>query len=112
MDGTESAEQAIELLQQLGLKEYEACCFVGLTRLDTGTAKRLSEITEVPRTRVYDAIRVLEAQVLVEIQHSNPQRFRAAPLGEATETPRAQYEDRVARLSRSLAGSTALGAGA
>jgi sugar-specific transcriptional regulator TrmB len=95
-------EEAIEILQQLGLKEYEARCFVGLSRLHTGTAKQLSEMTEVPRTRVYDAIRVLEAQGLVEIQHSSPQQFRAVPLDEATETLRDQYEDRVERLDKAL----------
>jgi sugar-specific transcriptional regulator TrmB len=95
-------EEAIEVLQQLGLKEYEARCFVGLSRLHTGTAKQLSEMTEVPRTRVYDAIRVLEAQGLVEIQHSSPQQFRAVPLDEATETLRDQYEDRVERLHDAL----------
>ncbi|WP_135662141.1 TrmB family transcriptional regulator [Halorhabdus rudnickae] len=98
-----NVEQAIEILQQLGLKEYEARCLVGLTRLDSGTAKQLSEITEVPRTRVYDAIRVLEAQGLVEIQHSSPQRFRPVSLEEATETLRDQYEDRVERLHDALA---------
>ena len=102
MDTPERQEEAIEVLQQLGLKEYEARCFVGLTRLDTGTAKRLSDLTEVPRTRVYDAIRVLEAQGLVEIQHSSPQRFRAVSLEEATETLRDQYEDRVKRLHDAL----------
>jgi sugar-specific transcriptional regulator TrmB len=100
---TENAlEEATEVLQQLGLKEYEAQCFVGLSRLSTGTAKRLSEITDVPRTRVYDAVRVLEAQGLVEIQHSSPQRFRAVPLEEATETLRDQYETRVDRLGNAL----------
>ncbi len=102
MSKTEKSEEAIELLQQLGLKEYEARCFVGLSRLNTGTAKKLSETTEVPRTRVYDAIRVLEAQGLVEVQHSSPQRFRAVPLPEATETLRDQYEDRVQRLQDAL----------
>ncbi|MFD1597408.1 TrmB family transcriptional regulator [Halobellus rarus] len=102
MDASENIEEAIEVLQQLGLKEYEARCFVGLTRLETGTAKKLSELTEVPRTRVYDAIRVLEAQGLVEIQHSSPQRFRAVSLDEATETLRDQYEDRVERLHDAL----------
>lgn len=97
-----NVEEAIEVLQQLGLKEYEARCFVGLTRLNTGTAKKLSELTEVPRTRVYDAIRVLEVQGLVEIQHSSPQQFRAVPLDEATETLRDQYEDRVDRLHDAL----------
>ena len=95
-------EEAIEVLQQLGLKEYEARCFVGLSRLHTGTAKQLSEMTEVPRTRIYDAIRVLEAQGLVEVQHSSPQQFRAVPLEEATETLRDQYEDRVDRLQDAL----------
>lgn len=102
MDTNEGQDQAIEVLQQLGLKEYEARCFVGLSRLNSGTAKKLSEMTEVPRTRVYDAIRVLEAQGLVEIQHSSPQQFRAVPLKEATKTLRDQYETRVDRLRDAL----------
>jgi DNA-binding MarR family transcriptional regulator len=102
MDTTESTNEAIEVLQQLGLKEYEARCFVGLARLETGTAKKLSDITEVPRTRVYDAIRVLEAQGLVEVQHSSPQRFRAVSLEQAAETLHDQYEDRVERLQDAL----------
>lgn len=102
MDTSEKVQDAIEVLQQLGLKEYEARCFVGLSRLQTGTAKRLSEMTEVPRTRVYDAIRVLEAQGLVEIQHSNPQQFRATPLNEAIDTLQDQYEARVERLQNAL----------
>ena len=102
MDTPENVAEAVEVLQQLGLKEYEARCFVGLARLNTGTAKKLSELTEVPRTRVYDAIRVLEAQGLVEIQHSSPQQFRAVPLEEATETLRDQYEERVERLHDAL----------
>jgi DNA-binding MarR family transcriptional regulator len=102
MSSNDTIDEAVELLQQLGLKEYEARCFVGLSRLPTGTAKQLSEITDVPRTRVYDAIRVLEAQGLVEIQHSSPQQFRAVPLEEATETLRDQYETRVERLTRAL----------
>ena len=102
MDTNANVEEAIGVLQQLGLKEYEARCFVGLTRLNTGTAKKLSDLTEVPRTRVYDAIRVLEVQGLVEIQHSSPQQFRAVPLEEATETLRDQYEERVERLQNAL----------
>lgn len=102
MSTDDTANEAIEVLQHLGLKEYEAKCFVGLSRVESGTAKQLSEITDVPRTRIYDAIRVLEAQGLVEIQHSSPQRFRAVPIEEATETLRDQYEDRVERLQKAL----------
>ncbi|WP_227133096.1 TrmB family transcriptional regulator [Halorubellus salinus] len=102
MSTDETSEAAIEVLQELGLKEYEAKCFVGLSRISTGTAKQLSEITDVPRTRVYDAVRLLEAQGLVEVQHTSPQRFRAVPIEEATQTLRDQYEARVDRLANAL----------
>ena len=102
MTTLENVREAVEVLQQLGLKEYEARCFVGLSRLSAGTAKQLSEMTDVPRTRVYDAVRILEAQGLVEIQHSSPQKFRAVSMSEATETLRDQYETRVDRLQRAL----------
>ena len=98
---SDNQEQAAGLLQQLGLKEYEAKCFVALSRMEKATAKDISEITDVPRTRVYDAIRVLEAQGLVEIQHTNPRQYRAVPLSEATETLRQQYESRMDELEES-----------
>lgn len=102
MSTIDDQERAIEILQQLGLKEYEANCYVGLSRTNSATAKALSEITSVPRTRVYDAIRVLESRGLVEIQHSNPQRFRAVPLSEAIGTLRAQFEARFESLNESI----------
>ncbi len=95
-------QQAIELLQNLGLKEYEAKCFVALSRLPKGTAKEISENSDVPRTRVYDAIRVLEAKGLVEVQHSNPQQFRSVPIEEAAETLRREYESRTETLVETL----------
>ena len=102
MVDNDKQEQAAGLLQQLGLKEYEAKCFVALMRKETATAKEVSEIADVPRTRVYDAIRVLEAQGLVEIQHTNPRQYRAVPLEEAAKTLRRQYESRVDELEETL----------
>jgi len=102
MSGDQVQEEAVAELQQFGLKEYEAKCFVGLTRLDTGTAKTLGQITDVPRTRVYDAVRVLESKGLVEIHHSSPRQFRAVSLEEAMATLRDQYETRLERVEASL----------
>lgn len=98
MDNYTDQEQAVELLQQLGLSEYEARSFVALTRMPQGTAKEISEVSDVPRTRVYDAVRVLESKGLVEIQHSNPQQFRSVPIEEATETLKSEYESRTETL--------------
>ena len=96
-------DRAITLLEELGLKQYEAKAFVALTRLPEGTAKRVSEISEVPRTRVYDAVRTLESKGLVEIQHTSPQRFRAVTIDEAANTLRSEYEDRTDSLRDALA---------
>jgi sugar-specific transcriptional regulator TrmB len=104
MDDLSSKQQAIEQLQQLGLKEYEARAFVALARLPSGTAKDVSEIAEVPRTRVYDAVRVLETKGLVEIQHSSPQVFRAVSIEEAVETLLGEYQSRTEQLEDALQG--------
>jgi sugar-specific transcriptional regulator TrmB len=104
MDDTSNQNQAIELLQQLGLKEYESKSFVALARRQQGTAKDISETSEVPRTRVYDAIRVLESKGLVETQHSNPQVFRAVTIDEAVNTLQSEYIDRTESLRSVLRG--------
>ncbi len=103
MKNASNHDQAVELLQKLGLKEYEAKCLVALSRLPKATAKEISETSDVPRTRVYDAIRVLESKGLVEIQHSNPKQFRAVPIAEAGETLRQEYESRTETLVEALA---------
>ncbi|WP_459194008.1 TrmB family transcriptional regulator [Halosimplex sp. J119] len=102
MDDLANQDRAVELLQQLGLKEYEAKSFVALSRLPAGTAKDISDVSEVPRTRVYDAARVLETKGLVEVQHSNPQRFRAVSVDEAVMILQNEYEDRTESLRETL----------
>ncbi|MXR40127.1 TrmB family transcriptional regulator [Halobaculum sp. WSA2] len=92
------------MLQQLGLKEYEARSFVALARQRQATAKEISDTSEVPRTRVYDAIRVLEAKGLVETQHTNPQVFRAVSIDEAIGTLQTEYERRTESLRDALDG--------
>ncbi len=104
MEDISNESQAVGLLQQLGLKEYEARSFVALSRRPYGTAKEISESSEVPRTRVYDAVRVLESKGLVEVQHSNPQQFRAVSVDEAVKTLRMEYEQRIESLREALSG--------
>ncbi|MFC6962972.1 TrmB family transcriptional regulator [Halocatena marina] len=93
---------AIETLESLGLKQYEAECFTALTRLSYGTAKEISDATDVPRTRVYDAVEQLQREGLVDIQHSSPQQFRAISVTEATALLRQRFNARLTRLQTSL----------
>ncbi len=104
MDGASNRAQAVELLQELGLKEYEARCFVALARLRRGTAREIGEVSEVPRTRVYDAVRVLEAKGLVEVQHTSPQQFGAVTVEEAIEILGETFEERIDSLEAALVG--------
>lgn len=104
MDERSNREQSIELLQRLGLKEYEAKSFVALAPRQRGTAKDISEASEVPRTRVYDAVRVLESKGLVETQHTNPQVFRAVSIDEAVNTLQTEYVERAESLRDALSG--------
>lgn len=95
-------DETVAHLQDLGLKEYEARCFVALTRLPAATAKKISEHSEVPRTRVYDAVGVLKAEGLVEVQHRSPQRFRAVSVEEAAATLRERFDDQIDTLESQL----------
>lgn len=99
---SDDRDHAVELLQDLGLKTYEARCFTALSQLEQGTAKDISEITDVPRTRVYDAMESLQSRGLVEIHHGSPQRYRSLPLDEALATIREQFDSRIERLEDRL----------
>ncbi|AXG08359.1 TrmB family transcriptional regulator (plasmid) [Haloplanus rubicundus] len=90
------------MLQKLGLKQYEAACFVALSRLPHATAKEISEISDVPRTRVYDAVGVLESKGLVETHHASPKQFRVIPVDDATDVLRSEYQSTTETLRETL----------
>lgn len=100
--GTADHDRAVELLKELGMKTYQAECFAALNTIPSGTAREISEVADVPRTRVYDATEALAEQGFIEVQHTNPQRFRSIPLSEAVRTLREQYEHRIERLHETL----------
>jgi HTH-type transcriptional regulator, sugar sensing transcriptional regulator len=75
--------EAVESLSRLGLSGYEAQVFVALQRTESATARDVARITEVPRSQVYSAAEGLEAQGLIDVQHSSPLRYRAVELEEA-----------------------------
>ncbi|WP_253737091.1 TrmB family transcriptional regulator [Halohasta salina] len=102
MNDTGTSADVVEQLQQFGLKTYEAQCFVALSRVPQATAREISEISDVPRTRVYDAVEVLETNGLVTVQHTNPQVFRAVEISEAVDTLRRTYESRLRSVEESL----------
>ena len=93
---------AVEQLEQFGLSTYAARTFVALVTLGTATAKDVSGVADVPRTRVYDAIDELHERGLVDVQQSSPKEFWAI----STETTSRKFERetdyRLSILTRAL----------
>lgn len=75
MTSIDSRAEAIEALEEFGLSAYAARTFVALTGLGSGTAKDVAEVSDVPRTRVYDAVEELSDMGLVDVQHASPKEF-------------------------------------
>jgi sugar-specific transcriptional regulator TrmB len=90
--------ETTSLLESLGLTEYEARCFVALTRVGQGTARDVAEVADVPRPRVYDSVESLQKRGLADVQDAQPRRFRAPDPHDAVETIRREYGRRLDRL--------------
>ena len=104
MDSGENPHDvAVEQLERLGLSSYAAQTFVGLASLGTGTARDVSQVTEVPRTRVYDAIDELQSRGLVDVQQSSPKKFWSISADTASRTFRRELQRRTETLQGALA---------
>lgn len=74
-DVSKPREAAITQLEAFGLSTYAARTFVALISLGEGTAQDVSDVANVPRTRVYDAATELREYGLVDVQNTSPRRF-------------------------------------
>ncbi|NHN46979.1 TrmB family transcriptional regulator [Halostella sp. JP-L12] len=97
-----NVEEATAALQELGLTEYEARCFVALARMTTGTAKEISQVAEVPRSRVYDTVERLDERGLVDVQHSEPREYKAVPTEVAFRRLQEDYDSRIEAAENAL----------
>lgn len=94
--------QAVEELQAVGLTEYEAKCFVTLSRISSGTAKDVGEVGDIPRSRVYDLAERLQEQGLIEIQDGSPRKFRAVSPTLAVEKLKREFLDHLDAVAEAL----------
>jgi sugar-specific transcriptional regulator TrmB len=102
MSRNEHRTRAIDSLESLGLREYEAKCFVALAQLSEGTAKEVSKAASVPRTRVYDSLERLQDRGLVDVRGSNPREYRGVPVETAVRTLENEFEAHLDTVSDNL----------
>lgn len=92
----------IEQLEAFGLSAYAARTFVALVSLGEGTAQDVSDVSDVPRTRVYDAVEELRSRGLVDVQQSTPKRFWAISSETTGRRFEREYTNRANRLVEAL----------
>lgn len=64
-------------LEKLGLTENEAKAYVGLVSLREATAREIHELTNVPRAKIYEILKMLAKKGFLEIRQGSPTYFRA-----------------------------------
>ncbi len=80
-----SEKNAIKALRDLGLTEYEAKVYTALTRIKAGIASEIHQISGIPRSAVYGALKKLVMRGIVEVQPSKPMRYKVADPSAALE---------------------------
>ncbi|HIH74237.1 MAG TPA: TrmB family transcriptional regulator [Methanosarcina sp.] len=69
--------QLILNLERLGLTENEAKAYVGIVSLREATAREVHELTNVPRAKIYEVLKILAKKGYLEIRQGSPTYFRA-----------------------------------
>ena len=64
-------------LMKIGLTEYEAKTYVALLRLGIARGPEISKESGVPKTRIYDVLKILANKGLIEIVEERPMVFKA-----------------------------------
>lgn len=93
---------AVGQLEQFGLSSYAAQTFVALSGLGSGTARDISDVSEVPRTRVYGAIDELRDYGLVDVMKTSPKQFWAISAESASRTLEQDLKQRTDILRTAL----------
>lgn len=98
----DDGQAAIDSLEELGLTEYEARCFVALTRVPHATAKEVGKVADIPRSRVYETMERLQQRGLIEIREGKPRSFQGVSIDTAVRVLRKKYESYFDTMGRSL----------
>lgn len=96
------ASTAIQQLQAFGLSTYASRMYVALLRNGVSTARGVSELADVPRTRVYDAADELLESDLIDVEEHSPKHFDPVSARDAIRKLRQEYRYREATLTAVL----------
>ena len=68
-------EKLINSLKNFGLTRYESQAYIALTKLITAQADEIAEISNLPRSKIYEILNDLEKKGYVEIKRERPLKY-------------------------------------
>ena len=83
----------INLLNRVGLNQYESKIYLALLNENSATASEISSKAGIPRPRAYDVLEKLSKNGFVSIQPGRPVRFLANPIDESFEALKNKKRD-------------------
>jgi HTH-type transcriptional regulator, sugar sensing transcriptional regulator len=69
--------QLICNLEKFGLNQYEAKAYIGLVSLREATAHEIYEFTNLPRSKIYEILKILDKRGFLEVRQGTPTYFKA-----------------------------------
>ncbi len=87
------SNEVLDLLGRLDLNQYESKVYMSLLISGTATAGEISEIANVPRSRVYDVLNSLEKKGFAVVQVGRPVKYVAVPIENSIKQLKIRYED-------------------
>jgi len=100
--GLEEFEKAVSELRRIGLSKYEARAYLALLITGELTPRDLSEITNIPYTKVYEVLKRLEDKGWVYKVSDKPLVFAARKPKEALSAIREEFEAKLRKAERAL----------
>ncbi|MGL4670186.1 MAG: TrmB family transcriptional regulator [Methanobacteriaceae archaeon] len=71
--------EIISALKIMGLTEYESLAYISLSSMITATASEISENSDIPRSRVYEVLKLLSKKGFIEIETGKPLKYTVIP---------------------------------
>ncbi|WP_209630164.1 helix-turn-helix domain-containing protein [Methanofollis sp. W23] len=75
--GMVMTDDPVACLKAIGWNEYEARTYVALIGMGEGTARMISELSGVPRGKIYHVLNALVRKGYLDVQHGTPTRYAA-----------------------------------
>ncbi|MFQ5859493.1 MAG: TrmB family transcriptional regulator [Anaerolineae bacterium] len=96
------SQQAITALDKLGFSTYEARVYLALLRESPVTGYRLSKLSGVPRSRVYETLERLVAKGYAVTLQAEPAEYAPLPVRELLTRLKGQFDDTLSTLKAEI----------